>query len=117
MAQLPDQPSLADFQTYIQKTCEERGWDKRTSLEKMLFLTEEVGELAKAVRKEYGQYGYDKPADISHLAEELVDVFNYLLDIANGYGVDLETAFRSKWHTTAKRSWTGDYGKTTDANA
>ncbi|HSX16410.1 MAG TPA: MazG nucleotide pyrophosphohydrolase domain-containing protein [Candidatus Saccharimonadales bacterium] len=111
MAQLPDQPKLADFQTFIQKTCEERGWDKRTSLEKMLFLTEEVGELAKAVRKEYGQYGYDKPADISHLAEELVDVFNYLLDLANVYDVDLEAAFRSKWQTNQDRSWTGDYGK------
>lgn len=116
MAQLNDRPALADFQTYIQKTCKERGWDKRTTLEKMLFLTEEVGELAKAVRKEYGTYGYDKPADISHLAEELVDVFNYVLDIANVYGVDLEDAFRAKWKTNENRSWTGSYGQSDGAS-
>ena len=96
MAHLPKAATMADYQTYIQKTCEERGWDKRTSLEKMLFLTEEVGELAKAVRKEYGTYGYDKPQDTTHLAEELVD---------------LDQAFRDKWNVNDTRDWTGDYGK------
>ena len=111
MAHLPKAATMADYQTYIQKTCEERGWDKRTSLEKMLFLTEEVGELAKAVRKEYGTYGYDKPQDTTHLAEELVDVFNYVLDLANVYDVDLDQAFRDKWKVNDTRDWTGDYGK------
>lgn len=111
MAHLPKPATMADYQTYIQKTCEERGWDKRTSLEKMLFLTEEVGELAKAVRKEYGSYGYDKPQDATHLAEELVDVLNYVLDLANVYEVDLDKAFRAKWRVNETREWTGDYGK------
>lgn len=111
MANLPKAASMADYQTYIQDICVERGWDKRTPLEKMLFLTEEVGELAKAVRKEHGTYGYDKPEDATHLAEELVDILNYVLDIANVYEVDLEEAFRHKWKLNEGRSWSGDYGK------
>ena len=103
MTTLPKAAIMADYQTYIQKTCEERGWDKRTSLEKMLFLTEEVGELAKAIRKEHGTYGYDKPQDTDHLAEELVDVFNYVLDIANVYDIDLDKAFRDKWKVNESR--------------
>ena len=111
MNNLPDQPTLADYQTYIKTVCEQRGWDKRTALEKMLFLTEEVGEVAKAIRKEHGTYGYDKPENTGHLAEELVDVFNYLLDLANMYDIDLATAFKDKWNVNKNRDWHGNYGK------
>lgn len=111
MAQLPQSASMADYQAYIKTICKERGWDKRTDLEKMLFLTEEVGEVAKAIRKEHGIYGYDKPASTDHLAEELVDVFNYVLDLANVYDINLEAAFRAKWNINASRDWSGDYGK------
>ncbi|CAN5662419.1 MazG nucleotide pyrophosphohydrolase domain-containing protein [soil metagenome] len=108
MADLKQQPALADFQIFIQDVCRERGWDKRTHLEKMLFLTEEVGELAKAVRVDAGKYGYQKPDDISHLTEELADVFSFLLDLANGYEVDLEQAFRAKWNKNSTRKWHTD---------
>jgi NTP pyrophosphatase (non-canonical NTP hydrolase) len=70
----------------------------------MLFMTEEVGEVAKAIRKELGFDG-NKPENIDHLAEELVDVLNYVLDIANNYNVDLESAFRAKWIKNSTRTW------------
>lgn len=114
MAQLPKSATMADFQAYISEVCAERGWDKRTALEKMLFLTEEVGELAKAIRKEHGTYGYDKPATVDHLAEELVDIFNYLLDIANMHQIDMDAAFRAKWQTNAGRTWSGTHGTNGD---
>ena len=117
MKPLPQQASLADLQTYIYEQCAERGWDKRTVLEKMLFMTEEVGEVAKAIRKEAAMYGYEKPENTDHLAEELVDVFNYILDIANVYDIDLETAFRDKWEKNNTRDWQNGYGaKTTSDN-
>jgi NTP pyrophosphatase (non-canonical NTP hydrolase) len=110
MAQLVQSAQMADYQAFITDVCIERGWDKRTILEKMLFLTEEVGELAKAIRKEAGTYGYKRPDSTDHLAEELVDAFNYILDIANVYQIDLEAAFRAKWEINASRSWEGTYG-------
>ncbi|MEO6761268.1 MAG: MazG nucleotide pyrophosphohydrolase domain-containing protein [Candidatus Saccharimonadales bacterium] len=105
MKDLVSRPIMADYQAYIESVCLERGWNKRTDLEKMLFLTEEVGEVAKAIRKEHGIYGYKKPTNTDHLAEELVDVFNYLLDLANMYQIDLEKAFRTKWETNKNREW------------
>ena len=116
MATLKDKPLISDYQKFIFDVCKERGWDKRTITEKMLFMTEEVGELAKAIRKEHGGYGYNKPEDNEHLAEEIADVFNYLLDIANVYDIDIEQAFRAKWKKNATRVWEGQYAKeiTTD---
>jgi len=105
MPELPNQPTLADYQTYVQAMCELRGWDKRTALEKMLFLTEEVGEVAKEIRKQAGQYGYATPENTDELAGELIDVFNYLLDIATMHDIDLETAFRKNWQKNATRVW------------
>lgn len=107
MADLPNQPTLSQLQSYIDEVCRERGWDKRAVTEKMLFLTEEVGEVAKAVRKELG-YDKDKPETTEHLAEELVDVLNYVLDIANQYDIDMEQAFRAKWQKNATRKWAYD---------
>ena len=39
------------------------------------------------------------------MAHELADVFNYLLDIANYFNVDLEEAFREKEELNKKRTW------------
>jgi NTP pyrophosphatase (non-canonical NTP hydrolase) len=103
MTNLPAQPTMADFQTYIKDVCRERGWDKSV-LEKMMLLTEEVGEVARAIRKEL-KIGDTKPETADHLAEELVDVLNYILDIANSYNIDMEAAFRAKWAKNATRTW------------
>ena|ERR1700712_2816119 len=99
------QSTLADYQTYIKTICEERGWDERTDIEKMLFLTEEVGEVAKEIRKHAGIYGYKTPETTDGLGEELVDVLNYILDIANVYNIDLTHAFQRKWETNSTRIW------------
>ena len=68
-------------------------------------LTEEVGEVAKAVRKE-AELGYEKPETTDHLAEELVDVLNLTIDIANRFDIDMEQTFQSKWQKNFKRTWT-----------
>lgn len=106
MTDLKPQPTMVDFQQYIADVCKERGWDVRTPMEKMVLMTEEVGEVAEALRREAG-IGSKKPDNTDHLAEELVDVSNYLCDIANDFHIDLEQAFRDKWKKNASRSWEG----------
>lgn len=93
------------MQAYIADLCERRGWDQRTALEKMLFMTEEVGEVAKEIRKHEGKYGYAKPETTDGLASELVDVLNYLLDIANMYDINLSTAVQKNWQKNQSRVW------------
>ena len=68
--------------------------------------SEEIGELAKAIRNYSGLYAEKARADKKfELEEEFADVFNYLLDLANYFEIDLEKAFREKDHANSKRIW------------
>jgi NTP pyrophosphatase (non-canonical NTP hydrolase) len=105
MAQLPQRPTLRDLQQYLDTVCQERGWTKDTPTEKFMLFVEEVGELAKAMRKAAGLYDEAaKQRDLS-VGEEFADVLSYLLDLANCYGVDLEAAFRAKEQVNQSRVW------------
>lgn len=108
MAHLPEKPELKDFQEYIKNVCAERGWDKNNHLEIFLLFSEEIGELAKAIRKHENLYHEEGKKELSfELEEEFADVFAYLLDLANHFKVDLETAFRKKEAVNKKRKWKG----------
>ena len=105
MADLKDDPTLRDLQTYIAQVCEERGWTKDSPAEKFVLFIEEVGELAKAMRKKAGLYEEKaRQRDLS-LEEEFADVLSYVLDLANAYHVDLDQAFREKEALNQSRKW------------
>ena len=101
---LPANPSIQDFQAYIAKMMQVRGFDKNSIVEEMLLLTEEVGELAKVVRKAHGMH-LDENSVQSTAGDELADVLSYVLSIANYLNVDLEAAFRIKDEKNKKRVW------------
>lgn len=103
--ELPQQPSLADFQNHIQAICTERGWDKNNAEQVFLLFVEEVGELAKGIRKEIQLYAKSESGDRENLREEFADVFNYLLDLANRFDIDLEAAYRQKEQKNRGREW------------
>jgi NTP pyrophosphatase (non-canonical NTP hydrolase) len=106
MATLPERPTLSQLQDYMDATCKERGWTKDTPAEKFMLFTEEVGELAKAIRRKQGLYQeHARQFKASELEEEFADVLSYLLDLANCFQVDLETAFRAKEQVNATRHW------------
>ena len=46
--------SLTELQKHFDRTCKEKGWGKNSVTEVFLLFAEEVGELAKAIRKETG---------------------------------------------------------------
>jgi NTP pyrophosphatase (non-canonical NTP hydrolase) len=105
MAQLPEHPTLPELQRYLDAVCKERGWTKDSYAEKFLLFTEEVGELAKAIRNTQGLYQEKATHKKLELEEEFSDVLSYLLDLANFFEVDLETAFREKERINADRTW------------
>jgi NTP pyrophosphatase (non-canonical NTP hydrolase) len=108
MAELKNKPQLKDIQLYLKQLCAERGWDKNNYLEIFLLFTEEVGELAHALRNYHGLYkerGRDYDNVRENLEDEFADVFNYFLDLANYFDVDLEKAFRNKEEKNSKRIW------------
>ncbi|MBN2675919.1 MAG: hypothetical protein JXR30_01565 [Alphaproteobacteria bacterium] len=69
-------------------------------------MTEEVGELAAAIRRTHatGHSDANKAKD-NDIAGELADVLMFLLNIANMYKVNLEDAFREKEEKNKKRVW------------
>jgi NTP pyrophosphatase (non-canonical NTP hydrolase) len=105
MANLPIHATLPQLQQYMDAICQERGWTKDTYAEKFLLFTEEVGELAKAIRKNQGLYQEEARQKRFELEEEFADVLSYLLDLANSFHVDLETAFREKEQLNSTRTW------------
>jgi len=106
MAELPQNPTLKNLQDYIKTVADERGWDKNNQLEIFLLLSEEIGELAKAVRNKIGLYAEkNNLTNNDELELEFADVLNYLFDLANCFNIDLEEAFRKKDKINATRIW------------
>jgi NTP pyrophosphatase (non-canonical NTP hydrolase) len=105
MTDLPAHPTLPELQRYMDEICKERGWTKDSYAEKFLLFTEEVGELAKAIRRTQGLYQEKAKQKHLELEEEFADVLSYLLDLANYFQVDLETVFREKEQVNATRTW------------
>lgn len=101
----PELPELPALQAYQAEVCRQRGWDQASDLEVFLLFSEEVGELAKAIRKRRSLFDQGGVPQSDHVAEELADVFSYLLDLSQRLGVDLETAYRAKEDVNRAREW------------
>lgn len=106
MSHLKAHATLADLQAYARIHFEERGFHANP-LQECLLLTEEVGELAKAIRKDKAVSGMkiDANSSVGTIAHELADVLWVVTMIANIYDIDLETAFRDKEVINHTRHW------------
>lgn len=108
MQNFPQNTSITDAQRWIEDMCKERGFDGNTPLEKFLLFSEEVGELAKAIRKVSGMHvegKYTNEEKAKELRGEFADVAMYLLDLANTFSVNLEDAIREKEEINKTRTW------------
>jgi NTP pyrophosphatase (non-canonical NTP hydrolase) len=63
-------------------------------LTNMALLTEEVGEVARIMARQYGEQSFKKEDNEKQLADELADVLFVLICIANQTGIDLTSAFQ-----------------------
>lgn len=96
--------TLKQYQELIKKLAVERGFDEETVPEVFTLLVEEIGELAKAIRKHNGQK-VDLSRKQHEVEEEAADVFWLLLDLCNRLDIDLAEAFDAKEAKNAKRKW------------
>ena len=109
MPHLPERPTMQDFQTYVHEMEAHHGWLDVDLVHNCFLMGEEVGELFKAIRR-YNKL-FNEPAKahegeaVAQVAEEIVDVFNYLAAIANRLDIDLEDAFRKKNAENMTRTW------------
>ncbi len=96
--------SLSELQKYYQQKAEERGFGDETAQDTLLLMTEELGELARAVRKNAG-IKIDDKSKIYAIEEELADIQIYLLHLSNILGINLEESFWKKEDENNKRTW------------
>jgi NTP pyrophosphatase (non-canonical NTP hydrolase) len=63
-------------------------------LTNMAILTEEVGEVARIIARQYGEQSFKASDKDKNLADELADVLFVLICLANQTGVDLTDALQ-----------------------
>lgn len=101
---MPKDLTLKDYQEKIRQLVIKRGFGDETIPEVFTLLVEEVGELAKAVRKQNGQK-IDPTRRQHDVEEEAADVFWLLIDLCNRLDIDLAKAFEEKEKKNAERVW------------
>lgn len=102
---LNENSSTAEIQKYILDMKKYRKFDGISIEREMLLFMEEIGELAKAIRKNTnGHLDVSKEYD-ANVEEELADCFIYLLSIANMNNVDIFKAFKEKEIKNCDRIW------------
>lgn len=97
---------VSEVQDYIKNMYLKLGWTSKDPRDRILYLTEEVGELARAVRKELGHSIDVNRKNNDSVEDEAADVFITLCALCNTMGVDLNKAFLQKQAKNCKRTWT-----------
>lgn len=93
---------LRALQHYYERAAARRGWSGESPQDTLLLMTEEMGELARAVRKMTG-LARDGDWDGQDVAEELADIQLYTVHLATSLGIDLASAVTAKERVNAKR--------------
>ena len=98
----PPTRALPSLQAYYGRVASLRGYDSEGARDCMLLLTEEIGELARAVRKTSGLARHGSYETVE-AEPELADVQLYLLHLANILDIDLGSAVAEKETLNAER--------------
>lgn len=99
--------TLKEVQDYIKKVIKLRGFSEQNIEKSMLLLTEEIGELAKAIRKDKTSMAIDKSKlkNYDTIESEIADVFIVLCSICNKLNIDLFLALKQKEKENIERKW------------
>jgi NTP pyrophosphatase (non-canonical NTP hydrolase) len=92
---VPKPPALKAFQEYYRRAAVQRGYSNEGPKECLLLMVEEVGELARALRKRENLVRHGSYNGVSE-SQELADVFLYVVHMANVLGVDLANIVHDK---------------------
>ena len=84
---------IVEFQQWVRDRDDETQWNCLTTPQLLSHLIEEVGELAQSVNRILS-YAEEKDEHLANLGHELVDVFWFLVKIANRFDLDLDAETR-----------------------
>ncbi|SIQ50434.1 nucleotide pyrophosphohydrolase [Pontibacter lucknowensis] len=95
--------TIAEAQTIVDNWIKENGVRYFNELTNMAILTEEVGEVARIMSRQYGEQSFKKSDEGKQLSDELADVLFVLICIANQTGIDLTEALRKNLEKKTSR--------------
>ena len=98
--------TLNEIQDYLGKVIEIRGFSDQPVEQRMLLLIEEVGELAKAIRKEKTTMGVDSSNSVDSIESEIADIFIVLVSVCNNLDINIFEALKEKEFKNINRTWT-----------
>lgn len=103
---LEPEMTLNEIQSYMKTMAEKRGFVQDPTVATMLILLEEVGELAKALRKYSGlKIDQDRIESYGNLSHEMADVLICLLMLANKCKINVFDALAEKEKVNKQRTW------------
>jgi NTP pyrophosphatase (non-canonical NTP hydrolase) len=98
--------TLKEAQEKVDAWIREYGVRYFDELTNMALLTEEVGEVARVIARQYGEQSAKEEEKGNVLGDELADVLFVLICLANQTGVDLTEAFERTIQKKTRRDVT-----------
>ena len=95
--------TIAEAQQIVDTWIKENGVRYFNELTNMAILTEEVGEVARIMSRQYGEQSFKKSDEGKQLSDELADVLFVLICIANQTGIDLTEALKKNLEKKTSR--------------
>ena len=102
MMEVNDNTTLRNLQQMVDEWIKTYGVRYFNELTNMACLTEEVGELARIIARQYGEQSF-KECEKPNLGEEMADILWVLTCLANQTGVDLTEEMRKSFEKKTKR--------------
>ncbi len=97
--------TIKEAQQQVDQWIQEYGVRYFSELTNMAVLTEEVGELARVMARQYGDQSF-KEGENPNLGEEMADVLWVLICLANQTGIDLTEELKKSFEKKTKRDKT-----------
>ncbi len=104
---LKETDSLREVQQYIKAVNTVRGFENQPIEERMLLLTEEIGELAKSIRKNATNMSTDVNKQYSYdsIESEVSDCLYVLASVCNRLDIDMFKCLKEKEKENIHRVW------------
>ncbi len=98
--------TIAEAQQLVDEWIKTTGVRYFNELTNMAMLTEEVGEVARIIARQYGEQSFKASDQGKNLGDELADVLFVVICLANQTGVDLTDALRKNLDKKTSRDAT-----------
>jgi NTP pyrophosphatase (non-canonical NTP hydrolase) len=95
--------TIEEAQSAVDTWIKSKGVRYFNELTNMAILTEEVGEVARIIARQYGEQSFKESDKDKNLSDELADVLFVLICLANQTGIDLTQALQKNLEKKTNR--------------